>query len=140
MAEAPKRRADAVARKQAADLAAAQHDVADKTKAAAAQAKSSATGTSPDSKLQQAGDKTAAAAKMMEEAARDFAAGKTGEGQAKASEAKTTLQEAGNTLQNTDRSTLEAAISNRRKPRRRPAREAAGLGGRNRETGQGYRR
>lgn len=100
------------AQKLAADIAAAQHEVAEQTRAAAAQAQVKAAGARDGQKLQAAAEKTAAAAKMMEEAARAFAAGKTGEAQAKAGQAKETLQEAGTTLQTNDRDKLAAAIGN----------------------------
>ncbi len=101
-----------ISQKQAADLAAAQHDVAEQTRAAATQAQASATGAPDAAKLNDAANKAAAAAKMMEEAARDFAAGKTGDAQAKAGQAKATLQEAGTTLQNSDRDRLATDINN----------------------------
>ncbi len=93
-----------------ADLAAQQHAVAEQTRAAAAAAQGKG-GAANNSKLKDAADKTAAAAKTMEEAARAFAAGNTAAGQAKANDAKATLQEINASLQNTDRDKLEAAIS-----------------------------
>jgi len=101
--------------KQAADLAAAQHQIAEQTRDAAAQAQAKAAGAADAAKLKEAGDKAAAAAKMMEEAARAFAAGKTTDAQAKAGQAKAALQEAGTTLQNNDRDKLQAAIGNAEK-------------------------
>ena len=95
---------------QAANLAAAQHDLADQTRAAATQAQAKAANATDAAKLQDAANKAAAAAKTMEEAARAFAAGKNADGQAKASEARVALQEAGTTLQNNDRDQLQAAI------------------------------
>lgn len=93
----------------APDLAAEQHQIAEKTHAAGSQAK--AGGNTPNSKLQKTADKATEAAKKMEEAARLFAAGKGNEALEKATQAKTDLQQAGDTLHNTERDKLEAAIS-----------------------------
>jgi hypothetical protein len=94
------------------DLAKAQHDLADKTRAAAQAAKQGqGTGGADNAKIQDAAAKTNQAANLMEEASRAFLAGKNDEGQAKANEAKLTLQAAGEVLHNTDRDKLEASIS-----------------------------
>jgi hypothetical protein len=92
-----------------AEIAAQQHGLAEQTRAAAAAAQGQ--GAAGNSKLKGAADKTAAAAKSMEEAARAFAQGDRILGQEKATEAKTTLQEVNASLQNSDRDHLEAAIT-----------------------------
>ncbi len=97
--------APADAQKKAADLAAKQHELADKTRAAA---NGQGAGTNPGA--QQAQAKTNEAARLMEEASRAFASGKSQEGQQKAAQAQTTLHAAIDSLQGTDRDKLAAAI------------------------------
>lgn len=98
-------------KQQASDLGKAQHDLASQARAAGADAKGGTAGGGSNSKVQTASNKTNEAARLMEEAARAFMAGKTDEGEAKAILAKTTLQTAAETLHNTDRDKLEASIS-----------------------------
>jgi hypothetical protein len=95
---------------QPSALADTEKDLAQKTKAAADAAKGGA-GNGAAAKLQEAGAKAADAAKAMEEAAKEFAAGRNAEGGQKAAAARKALQEAGDTLQDTSRDKLEAAIS-----------------------------
>jgi hypothetical protein len=103
-------------KEQQASLAQTEKAIAQKTKAAAETAKGSSgssgsSGSGGASKLQEAGDKAATAAKAMEEAAADFAAGKNAEGTEKAAAARKALAEAGDRLQDTSRDKLEQAIS-----------------------------
>jgi len=95
------------------DLAKTQKEIADKTKEAADKAKGAPGGGKGGGggKLHEAADKTNAAAKEMEEAAKNFAAGNTAAGIEKATDAKKKLQDAHDTLQDTSRDKLEAAIS-----------------------------
>jgi hypothetical protein len=97
--------------KPPSEVVTAQRDVADKTKAAADQAKSSAATTSQGSKLSKAAEKLSDAAKTMQDAARAFEAGKHGEGEVKANQAKSQLQEARDTLRDTNRDKLQETIT-----------------------------
>jgi hypothetical protein len=91
-------------------LAASQHDLAGKARAAGQEAKAQGAGTG--GKVEAAANKATEAAGLMEEAARAFAAGKNSEGQAKAILAKSTLSEALETLKTSDREKLATLISN----------------------------
>ena len=91
-------------------LAASQHDLAGKARAAGQEAK--AQGAGAGGKVEAAANKATEAAGLMEEAARAFAAGKNSDGQAKAILAKSTLSEALETLKTSDRDKLAALISN----------------------------
>jgi len=93
------------------DVAAAQRDVADKTKAAAAAVRSNPAAAAEGSRLRKAADQVADASRTMGDAARDFESGRAAEGEAKATKAKAELQAAGNTLRDTNRDKLEAEIS-----------------------------
>jgi hypothetical protein len=94
-----------------ADMAAAEHALAEKTRAAGAEAKGAGKGDANNSKMEAAANKTNEAARLMEEAARAFASGKNDEATAKAILANSTLREVTEALGQTDRDKLEAAIS-----------------------------
>ena len=108
-APAPGKGSQAAATKGKADLAAAEHALAGKTRAAGTQA-----GIDPasnGSKIQAAAIKTNEAARLMEEAARAFASGNSDDANAKANLANIALRAAAETLSETDHDKLEAAIS-----------------------------